>query len=79
MKRTKLKLAERRTIEDLLHRKLKVSEIARRINCHRATVYREIKRYAFTDPELPQLDGYYGMTARKSAAERRARRRKLVL
>nr|WP_251363806.1 IS30 family transposase [Epibacterium ulvae] len=28
--------------------------------------------------ELPQLNGYYGMTAHKSAAERRARRRKLV-
>jgi IS30 family transposase len=78
MKRTELNLAERRTIEDLLHRKVNVSEIARQINRHRATVYREIKRNYFTDQELPQLDGYYGMTAQKSTAERRARRRKLV-
>ena len=47
MKRTELNLAERRTIEDLLHRKMKVSEIARQINRHRATVYREIKRNFF--------------------------------
>ena len=78
MKRTELNLAERRKIEDLLHRKVKVSEIARQINRHRATVYREIKRNYFTDQELPLLDGYYGMTAQKSTAERRARRRKLV-
>jgi len=55
-----------------------VTEIARRINRHRATVYREIKRNFFKDDELPQLNGYYGMLAQKSAAERRARRRKLV-
>ena len=78
MKRTELNLAERRTIEDLLHRKVKVSEIARQINRHRATVYREIKRNFFKDDELPELNGYYGMNAQKSAAERRARRRKLV-
>lgn len=78
MKRTELNLAERRKIEDLLHRKVKVAEIARKINRHRATVYREIKRNFFKDDELPQLNGYYGMVAQKSAAERRARRRKLV-
>ena len=78
MKRTELNLAERRTIEDPLHRKVKVTEIARRINRHRATVYREIKRNFFKDDDQPQLDGYYGMLAQKSTAERRAQRRKLV-
>ena len=78
MKRTELNLTERRKIEDLLHRKVKVAEIARQINRHRATVYREIKRNFFKDDELPHLNGYYGMVAQKSAAERRARRRKLV-
>ncbi|MEH6741752.1 MAG: helix-turn-helix domain-containing protein [Sulfitobacter sp.] len=78
MNRTEVNLAGRRTVEVLLHRKVKVSEIARQTNRHRATVYREIKRNYFTDQELPQLDGYYGMAAQKSAAERRARRRKLV-
>lgn len=57
---------------------LNLAEIARQINRHRATVYREIKRNFFKDDELPQLNGYYGMVAQKSAAERRARRRKLV-
>ena len=38
MKRTELNLAERRTIEDLLHLKFDVTEIARRINRHRSTV-----------------------------------------
>jgi len=37
MKRTELNLAERRTIEDLLHLKVNVIEIARRINRHRST------------------------------------------
>jgi len=78
MKRTELNLTERRAIEDLLHRNVKVTEIARRINRHQATVYREIKRNFFKDEELPQLSGYYGMTAQRSAGERRARRRKLV-
>jgi IS30 family transposase len=78
VKRTELNLAERRTIEDLLHRKTNVTEIARRINRHRSTVYREIKRNFYKDEELPQLDGYYGMNAQRFTAERRARRRKLV-
>lgn len=78
MTHTELDLRERRKIEDLLRRKVKVAEIARQINRHRATVYREIKRNFFKDDELPQLNGYYGMVAQKSAAGRRARRRKLV-
>ena len=78
MKRIELNLAERRTIENLLHLKVNVTEIARQINRHRSTVYREIKRNFYKDEELPQLDGYYGMNAQKFTAERRARRRKLV-
>jgi len=78
MKRTELNLAERRTIEDLLHRKVSVTEISRRISRHRSTVYREIRRNVYKDEELPQLDGYYGMNAQRFTAERRARRRKLV-
>lgn len=78
MKRTELNLAERHKIEELLYRRVKVTEIARQINRHRATVYREIKRNFFTDQELPQFSGYYGILGQKFAAERRARRRKLV-
>jgi IS30 family transposase len=36
------------------------------------------KRNRFIDDELPNLNGYYGMTAQRSAMDRRARRRKLV-
>ncbi|GLO72793.1 hypothetical protein MACH17_43100 [Phaeobacter inhibens] len=77
MKRTELNLAERRTIEDLLHRKVKVTEIARRINRHRATVYREIKRNWWHDEEVPQADGYWHETAQTLADRRHLKRRKL--
>ncbi|MCO4838926.1 MAG: IS30 family transposase [Rhodobacteraceae bacterium] len=41
-------------------------------------MYREIKCNYFTDDELPQLNGYFGMTAQRATADCRARRRKLV-
>jgi IS30 family transposase len=41
-------------------------------------VFREIKRNRYEDAELPKLNGYYGMTAQRSAVDRRARQRKLV-
>nr|WP_231704125.1 hypothetical protein [Cochlodiniinecator piscidefendens] len=47
MKHTELNLAERRAIEDLLYRNVKVTEIARRIIRHRA-----IKRNFLKDDEL---------------------------
>ena len=37
----------------MLNAKVPVAEIARQINRHRATVYREIKRNFFKDEELP--------------------------
>ena len=78
MAHTELDLRERRTIEDMLNAKLSVSKIAAELGRHRSTVYRDIKRNGFVDEELPQLNGYYGMTAQRSALRRRARRRKLV-
>ena len=41
-------------------------------------MFREIKRHKFVDEVLPKLSGYCGMTAQKSAADRRGRRCKLV-
>lgn len=41
-------------------------------------MYREIKRSGFEDDELPELNGYYGVTAQRAADARRARRRKLI-
>ncbi|MEP1356274.1 MAG: helix-turn-helix domain-containing protein [Tateyamaria sp.] len=65
-------------ITEMLNAKVPVSKIAADIGRHRSTVYREIKRNYFTDEELPDLSGYYGMIAQKYAADRRARRRKLI-
>lgn len=78
MAHTELGLRERRTIEDMLNAKISVDRIATEISKHRSTVYRENKRNRFVDDELPKLNGYYGMTAQKSAVDRRARRRKLI-
>lgn len=78
MGHTELDLRERRVIEDMLNAKMPVSKIATEIGRHRSTIYRDIKRNGFVDEELPQLSGYYGMVAQKSARGRRARRRKLV-
>ena len=78
MAHMELDLRERRAIEDMLNAKMPVAKIAIEIGRHRSTVYREIKRNSFTDEELPYLNGYYGVTAQKSASDRRARRRKLI-
>lgn len=78
MSHTELDLRERRTIEDMLNAKMRVSKIAAELGRHRSTVYRDIKRNGFVDEALPQLNGYYGMTAQRSALRRRARRCKLV-
>lgn len=78
MAHTELDLRERRAIEDMLHAKVPVNEIAAAIGRHRSTVYCEIKRNGFEDDELPELNGYYGVTAQRTADARRARRRKLI-
>lgn len=78
MTHTELNLRERRRIEDMLNAKAPIWEIAEAIGRHRSTIYREIKRNAFCDEELPELNGYYGLIAQKDALARRARRRKLL-
>ncbi|NDW01434.1 IS30 family transposase [Salipiger sp. PrR002] len=78
MAHTELDLRERRSIEDMLNAKLPVSRIAAELGRHRSSVYREIKRNGFVADELPELNGYYGVVAQKSAIARRARRRKLI-
>ncbi|UWR13493.1 helix-turn-helix domain-containing protein [Sulfitobacter mediterraneus] len=49
MKYTELNPAERGTIEDLLHLKVNVTEIARRLNRRRSIIYREITRNFYND------------------------------
>jgi IS30 family transposase len=69
---------ERRRIDDLLSKRVRVDDIARELGRHRSTIYREIKRNRFVDREMPELDGYYGGIAEKMARDRRARQAKLV-
>lgn len=78
MAHTELDLRERRAIEDMLNSKVPVAQIAAHLGRHRSSIYREIKRNGFVDEELPQLNGYYGLSAQRAATARRARRRKLV-
>lgn len=78
MAHTELDLRERRIIEDMLNAKFSISEIATELGRHRSTVYRDIKRNFYTDGELSNLSGYYGVIAQRKAEARRARRRKLI-
>ena len=72
MAHRELNLRERRTIEDMLNAKIPMREIAAEIGRHVSTIYREIKRNHYDDKELPELNGYYGMVAQRSASQRRA-------
>ena len=75
---TELDLRERLAIEDMLYATISVTEIMAAIDRHRSTVYCEIKCNGFKDDELPYLTGYDGISARRTADARRARRRKLI-
>ena len=69
MAHTEVDLRERRLIEDMLNAKTPVSRIAEELCRHRSSVYWGIKRSRFVDDELPYLNGYYGMVARKDRLE----------
>ena len=71
-------LDERRQIDRMAQRNLPASEIAERLGRHRSTIYRELKRNRFIDPEWPDLNGYYATTANGIPRDRRKRLWKLV-
>lgn len=73
-----LSIEERRKIERWRHAKVPVNEMARVLKRCRSTIFRELKRKYFSDPCLPKCDGYYGAAAQLMAADRRARKRKLI-
>ncbi|WP_171212856.1 IS30 family transposase [Ruegeria sp. HKCCA5426] len=75
---SQLSIEERRRIERWRHAKVPVREMARVLKRSKATIHREIKRNFFSDPCLPKCDGYYGASAHRKAADRRARQRKLI-
>lgn len=75
---SQLSIEERHRIERWRHAEVPVREMARVLKRSKATIHREIKRNFFSDPCLPKCDGYYGASAHRKAADRRARQRKLI-
>ena len=72
-------LADRRRLHRLIEQKVPINEMARLLGRHRSTIFREIKRNTFVDPQMPYLNGYYCVTtAHDMACERRAKLRKLA-
>lgn len=75
---SQLTLDERRLLDQLHHKRIPVAEISRILSRHRSTIYRELKRNQFTDREMPELNGYYCLTAHDKACDRRACHIKLI-
>lgn len=71
-------LDERRKIARWRTAGLSVEVIAEKLGRHRSTIFREIKRNMFVDKVVPDLSGYYCVTAHSMACERRTKLRKLV-
>ena len=80
MKRTysHIDLDERRKIARWRMTGLSVESIAEKLGRHRSTIFREIKRNTFIDNDVPDLNGYYCVTAHDIAGDRRAKLRKLA-
>lgn len=57
---------------------LSLGVIAEKLGRHRSTIFREIKRNTFVDKVVPDLSGYYCVSAHGLACGRRAYFRKLV-
>lgn len=55
-----------------------VEVIAEKLGRHRSTIFRELKRNTFVDKSVPDLNGYYCVTAHDMACQRRAKLRKLA-
>ncbi len=71
-------LDERRKIARWRTAGLTVGAIAEQLGRHRSTIFREIKRNTFVDQAVPDLSGYYCVTAHAMSCERRAKLRKLA-
>lgn len=80
MRRTysQIDMDERRRIARWRAAGLSATVIAEKLGRHRSTIFRELKRNAFEDPQMPDLSGYYCVTANEMARERRAKLRKLA-
>ena len=71
-------LEERRRIARWHEAKMSVAEIADRLGRDASTIYRDIKRNRYTDTELPELNGYYGVSGWRSRSWRSPRRRSVL-
>ncbi len=74
-----LTMEERRKIDKWHEAKMPVPEIADRLGRAASTIYRELTRNVYEDTEIPELDGYYGVTAQNAYERRRAIHRKMVV
>jgi IS30 family transposase len=75
---SQITLDERRKIERWHAAKVSADVIAEKLGRHRSTIFRELKRNRFEDPEMRELSGYYGLTADARSKDRRRNLRKLV-
>lgn len=57
---------------------ISVDHIAAKLGQLRSTIFREVRRNIFVDPQIPDLNRYYCVAAHDTARERRAKLRKLV-
>lgn len=71
-------LDERRKIARWRTAGLTVDARAEQLGRHRSTIFREIKRNTFVDKVVPELTGYYCVTAHDMACARRAKLHKLT-
>jgi transposase, IS30 family len=80
MERTysQIDMDERRKIARWRTAGISVDVIAEKLGRHRSTIFRELRRNAFTDSQMPELNGYYCVTANDMARDRRAKLRKLA-
>ncbi|MFK0333925.1 IS30 family transposase [Rhizobium sp. NPDC090275] len=80
MKRTysQIGLDERRKIARWRLAGLSIDAIAEKLGRHRSTIFREVQRNIFVDKEVPDLSGYYCVTAHQMACERPLKLRKLA-
>tara|TARA_R100000935_G_scaffold573_1_gene2016 strand:- start:801 stop:1811 length:1011 start_codon:yes stop_codon:yes gene_type:complete len=74
-----LSLEERRRIAKWREAKMPIAEIADRLGRDASTVYRDLRRNHYDDKELPELNGYYALSAQDMYERRRAVHRKMVL
>jgi IS30 family transposase len=75
---SQIDMDERRRIARWRMAGISIEIIAEKLGRHRSTIFREIKRNTLVDPQMPDLNGYYCVTANDLARERRAKLRKLV-